>query len=130
MKRLSKWTAALLLVAAPLAQAQLAPDEKEVQIGISGAFVPGGFDSNSDSYVVINGVFPNGCYRWSRSEQKDVDAFHHDIKSIAIVKQGMCLMVLMPFQKDIRLGKLPAGTHALRFLNGDGTYLEKTLVIQ
>jgi len=39
-------------------------------------------------------------------------------------------MVLVPFTKEIRLGKLQTGKHALRFLNGDGTYLEKSLVVE
>jgi hypothetical protein len=39
-------------------------------------------------------------------------------------------MVLVPFQKEVRLGKFEAGKHTLRFENGDGTYFEKTLVIE
>jgi hypothetical protein len=39
-------------------------------------------------------------------------------------------MVLIPFQKDVRLGQLPTGKHILKFLNGDGTYLEKSLVVE
>ena len=104
--------------------------EKEVQIGISGAFVPAGFDSTSDAYVVVNGVFQNGCYSWKRSDINNTSEFNHEIKSIAGVKQGMCIMVLIPFQKDIRLGKLATGKHTLKFLSGDGTYLEKTLNIE
>lgn len=104
--------------------------EKEVSVGISGAFVPGGFDSSSDAYVVVNGVFQNGCYRWSRAEVVNVDDFTHEITSKAKVTQGMCIMVLVPFQKDIALGKLNSGKHTLKFLNGDGTYLEKQLNIE
>lgn len=106
------------------------PKEKEVQVGISGAFIPGGFDSSSDAYVVVNGVFQNGCYRWSRAEVTKVDDYNHEVKSMAIVTPGMCIMVLVPFQKDIRLGHLPSGKHSLKFLNGDGTYLEKTLNVE
>lgn len=106
------------------------PAEKEVQIGISGAFVPAGFDSSSEAYVVVNGVFQNGCYKWSRAEVKNNDEFSHEIRSMATVTQGMCIMVLIPFQKDVRLGKLPTGKHNLKFVNGDGTYLEKSLVVE
>jgi len=103
---------------------------KEVQVGISDAFVPGGFDSDADAYVVASGVFPNGCYRWSKAEVAHVDTFNHEIKSMANVEQGMCIMVLVPFTKEIRLGKLSTGKHALRFVNSDGTYLQKTLVVE
>lgn len=104
--------------------------EKEVQVGISDVFVPGGFDSNSDAFVVASGIFPNGCYRWKGANVNHVDRFTHEVKSSATVSQGMCLMVLVPFSKEIRLGKLDAGKHTLRFLNGDGTYLDKSLNIE
>jgi hypothetical protein len=39
-------------------------------------------------------------------------------------------MVLVPFTKEIHLGKLSVGTHAIRVLNGDGTYIEKQLNIE
>ncbi len=119
-----------VLATATTSIAEEQPTQKEVAVGLSGVFVPGGFDSNSDAYVVANGVFPNGCYRWSRAETVARDTYTHEINSKAIVTQGMCIMVLVPFQKDIRLGKLAAGKHTLRFMNGDGTYFEKALQIE
>ena len=103
---------------------------KEVSIGLNSVYIPGGFDSNSDVFVVVNGIFPNGCYKWGRAEKKDVDTFNHEISSVAEVSQGMCIMVLVPFQKEVRLGKFAAGKHNLRFLNGDGTYIERSMVIE
>ncbi len=97
---------------------------------INGAYIPAGFDSTSDTYVVVNGVFQNGCYKWKRSEVADKDTFTHEVKSIASVSQGMCLMVLVPFQKEIRLGQMASGNHTIRFLNGDGTYLEKSMIVE
>ncbi len=124
----------LLLVAVTVFAAQFSfaevPAEREVQVGISGAFIPGGFDSASDAYVIVNGVFQNGCYKWKRADINSKDGFTHEIRSIAAVTQGMCIMVLIPFQKDVRLGQLQAGKHTLRFLNGDGTYLEKSMVVE
>lgn len=109
---------------------QSAPVEKEVQIGINGVYVPGGFDTASDVFVVVNGIFQNGCYKWKRADVDHKDNFSHEIKSVASVSQGMCLMVLIPFQKEVRLGKFSAGKHTLRFENGDGTYLEKSLIVE
>lgn len=106
------------------------PTTRDVVVGVSDAFIPGGFDSSSESYAVASGMFPNGCYKWKQAEVSNLDANLHEIKSIASVSQGMCLMVLVPFTKEIKLGKLAVGKHTLRFLNGDGTYLEKYLVIE
>jgi hypothetical protein len=111
-------------------QAADGPEQKDIQIGISEVFVPGGFDSTSDVFVVASGIFPNGCYRWKDADVRNVDAYTHEVKATASVVQGMCLMVLVPFSKEIRMGKFAPGKHALRFLNGDGTYLEKTLNIE
>lgn len=114
-----------------MAQADEAvPATREVTIGVNDVFIPGGFDSSADAYVVASGIFPNGCYRWKGAEVKNVDTYHHEIQSTALVSQGMCLMVLIPFNKEIRLGHLSAGEHKLKFVNGDGTYLEKTMTVE
>lgn len=107
-----------------------APVEKEVQIGLNSVYIPSGFDSGSDVFVVVNGIFQNGCYRWNRAEVNTTAEFKHEVKSIASVSPGVCIMVLIPFQKEVRLGKFQAGNHTLKFDNGDGTYFEKSLVIE
>ncbi len=106
------------------------PPAKEVTVGINDAYIPGGFDSEADAYVVVNGIFQNGCYHWNGAEVKNVDTYHHEITSKALVSQGLCLMVLIPFQKEVRLGHLASGDHKLKFVNGDGTYLEKTMKVE
>lgn len=106
------------------------PADKEVVIGVHDAYVPGGFDSQSDVFVVASGLFPNGCYRWKRAEVSHKSATEHEVQAIASVSQGMCLMVLVPFTKEIRLGVLGAGEHTVRIQNGDGTYLEKKVKIE
>lgn len=110
--------------------AQNAPAEKEVQIGLNGVYVPGGFDSGSDVFVVVNGIFQNGCYKWKKAEVTHKTTHFHEIKSIASVSPGACLMVLIPFQMEVRLGQFDEGKHTLRFDNGDGTYFDKTLVVE
>ena len=107
---------------------QLPP--REVVIGLNDVYVPAGFDSEADSYVIVNGIFPNGCYRWSSAEVKNDGQFNHEVKSKAMVSQGMCIMVLIPFTKEVRLGKLASGEHKLKFVNGDGTWIEKTMKVE
>lgn len=105
------------------------PMEREVLVSVADAYMPGGFDSSSDAYVVANGIFPNGCYRWKRADVTHKNKVH-EVRSIASVRQGMCIMVLVPFTKEVRLGRLEAGDHAVRFINADGTYLEKELSVE
>ena len=103
----------------------------EVQIGINDVFVPGGFDAESDVYVVASGVFPNSCYSFKEavvSQDKDTNIF--SVNTMATVDQGMCLMVLVPFQKEVSLGVLGSGNHTIHFMSGDGTYLEKKIEIE
>jgi len=103
---------------------------KEVLISVSDAYIPSGFDSNSDAYVVVSGVFPNGCYRWSKAEVVHTAGKTHEVRSYANVQPGMCLMVLVPFTKEVQLGNLESGEHKIRFVAGDGTWLEKTITIE
>jgi hypothetical protein len=115
------------------AQAAGTPGEgvhKEVAISFNDAYVPGGFDSASDVFVVANGIYPNGCYKWNKSDVKHLDGNVHEVSGTASVSQGMCLMVLVPFTKEIHLGQIGSGEHLIRLMNGDGTYLEKKLVIE
>ncbi|MGZ3722429.1 MAG: hypothetical protein ACXVA9_05835 [Bdellovibrionales bacterium] len=106
------------------------PPSKEVVMGLSEVFVPGGFSSSTDAYVVVSGMFPNSCYSWKSPQITNPTPLVHEVKAMADVAQMMCLMVMIPFQKEIRLGKLVSGAHTLRFVNGDGTFFEKTLTIE
>jgi hypothetical protein len=101
--------------------------EREVQVGINGVYVPSKIDRRDEAIVVVNGIFQNGCYRWKKSDVKHVAMTTHEVRSFATVSQGMCLMVLVPFQKEVNLGKLNPGRHLVRFVNGDGTYLDRYL---
>ena len=123
-------TAILLAGFMGFTQAAHADDSKELMIGITDAYVPGGFDSNSDSFVVTSGIFPNSCYSYSRAQVTNPSDFDHEVRVYAKVQSGMCLMVLIPFNKEVRMGKLQTGNHTVRFVNGDGTYMERKLVIE
>lgn len=111
------------------ANAQLT-GSKDVQIGVNDVYVPSGFDSSTDAYVVVSGILMNGCYKWKEASVKNIDAFNHEITTMATVSPGMCLMVLIPFQKEVKIGKLASGAHNLKFMSGDGTYLEKKLTVE
>lgn len=104
---------------------------KEVTIAVNDVFVPEIVDRNTDAKVILTGMFPNSCYRWSRSEVTSPDAMKHEIKAMSLVTvNSMCLMVLVPFSKEVNLGRLAIGEHTLRFISGDETYFERKLVVQ
>ncbi len=106
------------------------PTSVDTVISVSEVFVPGGFDKSSDVFVVVSGVFPNGCYSWKEAQVTHISDTEHEVRSYASVQQGMCIMVLVPFSKEVRLGKFNSGEHTLRFVNGDGTFLEKKMTVQ
>lgn len=103
---------------------------KEVTLSVSEVYVPGGFSENTDAFVIVSGMFPNSCYAWARADVKNTSQKLHEVKFFANVSQAMCLMVMVPYQKEVNLGRLVAGEHTLRFLNGDGTFFEKTLTVE
>ncbi len=107
------------------------PSKIDVPVSINEAFIPGGFDADSDVYVIVSGLFSNSCYSWKTANVAHNKAtLTHEVMATASVSQGMCLMVLVPFSKEVQLGKLGPGEHKIRFLNGDGTYMEKILVLE
>ena len=130
MKSVTLTVVSFLAIAFTMQSQAEATPTKDLPVAVNQVFIPGGFDSKMDAYVVVSGIFPNGCYKWKGATQVDVTNTEHEITSEATVSQGMCIMVLVPFSKEVRLGKLDVGTHKLRFVSGDGTYLEKSMTIE
>jgi hypothetical protein len=127
MKLLTAIATALVCFTAPLAHAD--PVSHEQVVGVSDVYVPNGFDSNSDAFVVVSGLFPNSCYKIKEVQVKNVDAMTQELTATAEVTEGLCLTVIVPFHHEAQLGKLAMGTHKLRFMNGDKTFMEKDIVI-
>jgi hypothetical protein len=128
---------ALLLVSATIASTANAglPSAKgtsvEKQDTMSDIYIPGGFSSETESYVVVNGMYPSTCYSFSRSEVTNKDPLNHEIRTFSMVKQGEpCLMVFVPYHNEVRLGRLASGEHTLLFVNGDGTSFPRKLVVE
>ena len=121
-----------LLLAGSISQAAIGPMEtKEMVINVSDALVPTEASANSNVKAVISGMFPNGCYAYNRAE---VDNSAKDgivrVKAVADVSQGMCIMALIPFTKEVMLGHFTPGQYTIRFINGDDTYQDRSLTIQ
>jgi hypothetical protein len=102
----------------------------EVVVSVSDAYIPSGFDSGSEAFVVVNGLFPNTCYSWKEARIAHVRDTEHEIRAVAVVKPGICMMMLVPFQHEVQLGRLARGTHTLKFVSGDGTYVQKQMIVE
>ncbi|HEY8278784.1 MAG TPA: hypothetical protein VIH99_04130 [Bdellovibrionota bacterium] len=105
-------------------------DVHEKVIGISDVYVPSNFDSRSDAFVVVNGWFPHSCYKLKSVKVDHLGPTLHQVTTVANVTEGLCLTVIIPFHKEVQLGKLNVGEHKIQFMNGDGTYMEKQLTIE
>lgn len=118
-----------MLVLAPAAFSKDG-DVREKVVPINDVYIPSGFDSGSDAFVVVNGWFPHSCYKLKNVKVENVGPLLHQVTTSADVTEGLCLTVIIPFHKEVQLGKLSEGDHRIQFMNGDGTYMEKHLVIE
>ncbi|MCO5143346.1 MAG: hypothetical protein M9962_09680 [Oligoflexia bacterium] len=105
-------------------------DVHEKIVPVNDVYIPNGFDSGSDVFVVVNGWFPHSCYQLKEARVDHIGSSLHEVRTIANVTEGLCLTVIVPFHKEVQLGRLNIGEHKVRFMNGDGTYMEKSLTIE
>lgn len=72
-----------------------------------------GFDSNDNSQLVLDGLFPNTCYKVSETSViVDKANKRIDVKDKAYhYKGGVCLYMLVPYFKTVNLGMLPEGAY-------------------
>ena len=132
MKLVALFTAAILMMGFSTAQAnQNKTEEKEIQVSINDALVPSKVKAYESVKAVISGLFPNGCYKYSRSEvNHNTNSNTHKVRTYAKVSPGMCIMVLVPYTREVELGTFAPGEHHIRFENSDETYMQKTIIAE
>ncbi|MEO0336344.1 MAG: hypothetical protein AAF202_08110 [Pseudomonadota bacterium] len=124
----------MMMGSATLAAAPTAYDEvresREIAVNISDALVPTRVDAyREDVKVQISGLFNNTCYSFNRvmtTQEKSTNTYV--VQTMADVQSGHCLMVLVPFMKEVNLGTFERGEFTVRFMNGDNTFFEKKVV--
>jgi hypothetical protein len=121
----------LVFVSASFASASPADVHKEVTVPVTDVYVPEVVPRDTDAKVILTGMFQNSCYRWSRAEVTSPTELIHEIKAKADVNMStMCLMVLVPFTKEVNLGRLNPGEHTLRFTSSDDTFFERKMTVE
>lgn len=103
--------------------------ESEALLLVTEALIPQGQNARSVAVAEIQGLFPNDCYAFERVDVSSPQDFVHEVRLVATVREGMCLLYVTPFQRQVPLGQLEAGTHLIRFMNPDGTAIERTVDI-
>lgn len=78
----------------------------------SAIYVPAGFDDNDVVQIVGEGIFRNSCYRPGPANAL-VDQANYTItlKANAYEYTGICLQVILPFERTIDVGILKDGTY-------------------
>lgn len=85
---------------------------KVVDIAIGHAYIPQGFDSNDRTQFVVEGFLPNTCYRLAETETKfDESNNILMVRQKAYLYDGICLQVLVPFNRAVEFGILPTGSY-------------------
>lgn len=75
-------------------------------------FIPGGFDNNDNIQIVGEGMFRNTCYRPGPTAAKiDQANFTITLNPAAYEYSGLCLQVILPFQRVIDVGILKDGDY-------------------
>ncbi|MBI3018746.1 MAG: hypothetical protein HYY61_02495 [Deltaproteobacteria bacterium] len=83
-----------------------------LEVGVSDVFVPQGFDDNDNSQVVVEGYFPNTCYKLGPVKiEKEENRIK--ITPQAYFYHGPCLQVMVHYTQEINLGILKAGKYKL-----------------
>ena len=111
-------------------KAQSAPPPFNVAVNVSNVYIPDGFDTGSDVFVVISGTLPSECFRWSHAEVTNLSSTEQEVRTYASQTSELCTLALVPFSQEVHLGSMAEGLHVLHFIEADGTSMEKLLRIR
>jgi hypothetical protein len=104
----------LFALAALMAFPAFAQDPVKKPATFNTIYVPKGFDSNDNVQIVGEGMFKNTCYRPAETTvQVDHEKKTITVGPVAYEYSGMCLQVVLPFDRVLDLGMLKAGTYSV-----------------
>lgn len=112
MTRLLVAAAALMMLAIPAHADDTAFKPVVKPALFSEVYVPGGFDDNDVVQIVGEGMFRNSCYRPGPANAKvDQKNFTVTLDATAYEYPGICLQVILPFERTIDLGIIRDGNY-------------------
>lgn len=97
-----------ILTNAGIARGELMPSL--VPVNASSVYVPSGFDHNDNVQIVIEGYFPNTCYK-SGPSHISFSKNKISIRPQAYYYEGACLQILVHYEQVINLGPLESGNY-------------------
>lgn len=114
--KMKKWIVLSLLM--PMMAAAV----EEINFTPNQVFAPVGFDNNDNAQIVLDGVFPNTCYKVADADVKiDKKRFKIEVREKALYYKGsVCLYMLVPYFKTLNLGVLAEGQYQIRVRQSDG----------
>ncbi len=83
-----------------------------VEAPVSTVYAPGGFDDNDNIQIVIEGIFPNTCYK-SGPSKVSVTGERIQIVQQAYYYDGHCFQMMVPYEKVIDIGILKAQNYGV-----------------
>lgn len=83
-----------------------------VEAMISTVYAPAGFDDNDNIQIVIEGIFPNTCYKLGPSKVS-VAGERIQIVQQAYYYDGHCFQMMVPYEKVIDVGILKAQNYSV-----------------
>ena len=107
-----------LALLAPRAQAdgsRIIDSPKLVPVAYEKVYIPIGFDNNDNVQIVATGEFAHACYRQAETKVT-IDSAKKVItlEPAAYLYNGLCIQVVLPFERVINLGVLPSvGTYKI-----------------
>jgi hypothetical protein len=132
---MKNWICPLTLLAlTPTAAGAAARDNPHngqlVDVWAVHAFVPKGFDDNDEVVLVVDGYLPSGCYRLTRPEVI-VDRAARTVTAVPQARyfNTPCVEVLVPYDFEVQLGVLAAGSYEVKVGRGADPLVQRRLTV-
>jgi hypothetical protein len=81
----------------------VSPTPELIPFKVAEVYIPEGFDDNDNLQVVIEGFFPNGCYKVAPASI-EIKSGTFKIQANAYRYYGFCVQMVVPFQQVVDLG--------------------------